>query len=93
MVTRHALGTHHSHQKGKPMITPPAPDQSPQPSLGGVAALIERAAAQGDDSFAFEVSQLLAAVAHAVNEGDALPLHQVEGHCHNIAYAWLLGRR
>jgi hypothetical protein len=73
------------------------PDNLPElstvtPDLGGIARVMESYAADQKDSFAFEVSQLLSAVAHAVNEEELYDPEVLEGDCHRIAYAWLLGR-
>lgn len=69
--------------------TPPPP--TPEPSLRTVAALMESAAAERGDPFAFAVSQLLSAVGYAQADRDPLPFAELAAACHRIAYAWLLG--
>jgi hypothetical protein len=70
----------------------PSPLSVATPDLVGIARLIERYAADQKDLFAFEVSQLLGAVAYAVDQDEPYDREEIEGNCHRVAYAWLLTR-
>jgi hypothetical protein len=66
------------------------PTLAATPDLEGVGRVMERFAADQNDSFAFEVSRLIAAVACSLRLDDPLGMDEIESRCHSIAYAWLL---
>jgi hypothetical protein len=58
--------------------------------FGGISRVMEQLAAQQDDQFAFEVSQLLALISYSHDQDEPLDRDDAVAACQRVAYAWLL---